>query len=458
MSGIKTRSLQTIISVWNLVFIAVVGATALIAMTVLTDGAVRGVIRRDIQSLYSDVRHCLEHEGEEIVLSDEFENDYEGFSYAVYDAEGALLLGEAPEGFVPKHRGEPEERQAVYRVRLGGDIYYIREGEKRLAAGEGKQEMVRIAVFICKREIRSFYRQIQLISSGIILLMAGLYCAATIWLNRKLSRQLSYRMNRIKRIAGRKSLPEPVQEETSFRELEEISSAYDRVLQKMEQVLAQQKQFNRDISHELRTPMAVIKAQCQVTLEKYRSQPDLRERIELILEQTNRMGVLVDSLLELAHLEDANRRLEEEEVDLREVVLSLCEEYEETQGERFALSLEEVELTANMELMVTLVHNLIDNALKYGGDERIEITLRRKADAAELCIRDHGAGISPEDQERIFEPFYRGDRSRTTSGHGLGLTLVRRIASYYQGEVALESAPGEGSRFTVTLPLIRNNM
>lgn len=245
-----------------------------------------------------------------------------------------------------------------------------------------------------------------------------------------------------------------------FRELNVLSDAYNRLFSQINHSLQKQKRFNHDVSHELKTPLAVLKAQIQLSKEQFADQPESMQNITLIERQINRMDKLVQRLLELSRLEQEHIFDHTEMVDLTAVVESICEDisFLHDRDNLFSLSLEPVEITANNGLIFTMLRNLIENAVKYSpADTPVEITTYRTEEDARVRIRDHGIGMSGEVKEHVFDLFYRAEEARSTEGFGLGIPLADRIAKIYHGRIEVESEEGKGSLFTVILPASKNN-
>ena len=234
-----------------------------------------------------------------------------------------------------------------------------------------------------------------------------------------------------------------------------LAAAFDQMFERLSRSFEAEKQFASDASHELRTPTAVIVAQCAY-LEKYAESTDeYKEGIEVIGRQANRMSVLIDRLLDITRLDFGTKKAELSETDLSELLKLLCEEQDT--GER-DISLDTdidpgIHARLDAHLFSRVIQNLLDNARKYGR-EGGHILVRLKQDNGEirLSVEDDGIGISKEDQEKIWRRFYQADPSRKGgSGLGLGLSMVKQIVELHGGSAEVESEPGRGSIFTIKL-------
>lgn len=230
-------------------------------------------------------------------------------------------------------------------------------------------------------------------------------------------------------------------------------------LQRLETV---RQDFVANVSHELKTPIAAIRALVETLIDDSEMDPAVRERfLGKIRAQSFRLSSIVTDLLTLSRLESEGAAPRFIAVDLRKTVEACLKVFQPT-GEEKGIQVESslpdtpVWIQGDEEALGQMVNNLLDNALKYTG-EGGEVSVRVNADDgwAFVEVRDTGIGIEPLELERIFERFYRVDkaRSRELGGTGLGLSIVKHIVRTHKGEVQVESSPGKGSAFTIRLPL-----
>jgi len=219
--------------------------------------------------------------------------------------------------------------------------------------------------------------------------------------------------------------------------------------------------FVSNVSHELRTPLSLIRLYAE-TLELGRiTSPDkTQEYYGIIRKESERLTALINNILDFSRIEAGRKEYDFRETDLRELVHNTLESYRyqiEQSGFTYEEKIGDVPpLRVDREAMARSLLNLVNNSLKYSQDRKfIGVNLFRDNGSVKLEVVDHGIGIPQPEQEKIFEKFYRvGDPLvHNTKGSGLGLSLVRHIAQAHGGDVAVESAPGRGSRFTITLPV-----
>jgi two-component system phosphate regulon sensor histidine kinase PhoR len=222
--------------------------------------------------------------------------------------------------------------------------------------------------------------------------------------------------------------------------------------------------FIANISHELKTPLAAIRGLVETLIDDKQMEPDTHDRfLEKVRTQSTRLTTLVSDLLTISRLESDDATKDFQPLDLREPLSeSLRALKSVSDSKRLTLSHsmpdEPVGIVGDAEALRELVDNLVGNAIKYtpsGG--QVQVTLNRENSWAVLEVEDNGIGITPSDQSRVFERFYRVDkaRSRELGGTGLGLSIVKHVALSHGGNVSLRSALGEGSHFKVQIPLIK---
>jgi len=220
--------------------------------------------------------------------------------------------------------------------------------------------------------------------------------------------------------------------------------------------------FVSNVSHELRTPLALIRLYAE-TLELGRiATPDKKQQYyRIIRKESERLTALINNILDFSRIEAGRKEYEFRNTDIAELVrntLESCRYQIEQQGFAFEESIDPdlPAVPVDREAIARALVNLVNNALKYSSDEKfLGVKLYRDHSVVKLEVADHGIGITRRDQSKIFEKFYRaGDPLvHNTKGSGLGLSLVRHITQAHGGDIAVESTPGKGSRFILSLPL-----
>jgi two-component system OmpR family sensor kinase len=241
-------------------------------------------------------------------------------------------------------------------------------------------------------------------------------------------------------------------------ELALLGRTLNAMLDRIERGVTQQRRLIDDASHELRTPLAILRAELDVGLRDERLGPHAIEVLGSATEEVARMSRLVDDLLTLAHADEGGLQLQPAPVRPAEVAASVVAKLRPmAQTKRITLSLEgdSPPVQADRSRLAQVLTNLVDNAVKYtapGGAVRVRVW--SDADSVGVSAHDTGPGIAPEALLRVFDRFFRVDtaRSRGLGGSGLGLAICKEIAQAHGGRIWVESEPGVGSTFTLTLP------
>jgi len=268
-------------------------------------------------------------------------------------------------------------------------------------------------------------------------------------------RRLAFAVQRIIR-TGRTDARVPT--EGSGDALDELTALFNTMLDKIEGLVGAMRGALDNVSHDLRTPLTRLRGTAEMALA---SAPDVdryREALADCVEETDRVLVMLNTLMDISEAESGAMKLRREPVRLADVVARAVELYRDVADAKpVTLAVDgndDVVVAADRTRLEQVAANLIDNAVKYtppGG--RVDIEVRRDADAATLRVRDTGPGISAGELPRIFDRLFRGDASRAERGLGLGLSLVKAIVGAHGGTVEVNSEPGRGTTFTVSLPL-----
>lgn len=220
--------------------------------------------------------------------------------------------------------------------------------------------------------------------------------------------------------------------------------------------------FVANVSHELRTPLALIRLYAEtLELGRLSAKEKYQEYFRIIREESERLTALINNILDFSRIDAGRKEYEFEETNLAELIRTTLDSYRfQIQQNGFGfeenISNDIPPVQVDREAIARSLLNLVNNALKYSKDQKhIGVSLYRSNGSVNIEVQDRGIGISPAEQEKIFEKFYRcGDPLvHNVKGSGLGLSLVRHIARAHGGDVLVESAPNRGSKFTIALPL-----
>ena len=231
-------------------------------------------------------------------------------------------------------------------------------------------------------------------------------------------------------------------------------------LRPVQTIHERQQQFASDVSHELRTPLSILSGEIEIALKQERSGIDYQQTLRSAKEETDRLAGLVENLLLLTRMEQGKQMQEAEAVDVTDLINQVLVTLRQKSAEKCIAVLvipaeESVVVVGQEALLRQLFFNILDNAIKYTPENgRITIRLSQDKYYAIVKIMDTGVGIAPEQQERIFDRFYRINAARSeTMGYGLGLAIAQAIVSIHGGKIRVHSTLGKGTSFSLYVPL-----
>jgi signal transduction histidine kinase len=394
-----------------------------------------------------------------------------GQRLALLDAEGVVLkdTGFSLRGAtIPLDRREPERRLPgvqQYREASGQEYYLIPLPVTALLAGEEQQNRSLsgfLALVVSSRDVRSGWIDLfpRLLWAGLLSMVVSVAVAA--FLAHSITNPLRAMGEAATELAqGRRpgKIDVKGQDETA-----QLARQFNSMAGEVVRSREAQRDFLANVSHDLRTPLTSIQGFSQAIIDGTASNPqEVSNSAHVILQEAERMDRQVGDLLDLARMDSSQAPVAREQTDLLNLL--------QRSGDKFARRAKEEDKVFQLNLPPSLplllgdppwleraFTNLLDNAVKYtpmGGTISLA-AMETGAGAVEVLVSDTGPGIPPEDQPRIFERFYRVDKSRAgAEGIGLGLAIVKEIVEAHGGEVGLSSQLGQGSRFTVRLPTLQ---
>ena len=294
------------------------------------------------------------------------------------------------------------------------------------------------------------YKRNSLIISVLLALFGGV---ATYFISGHALRPISEFSDKIEEVQAQ-NLSDSRMEENNVKELNQLSISYNKMLERLSDAFEVQRQFTANAAHELRTPLTLM----QVQLDLYNSSghpgndEDTLQTIKMVTEQSDRLNKMVKTLLDMSELQTVGRDDKIMIAAVVEEVLVDLEPLAQEKNIRLIGKCGDITMMGSDILIYRLVYNLVENAIKYnhsGG--QVTVTAERKEKHVYLSVEDTGAGIPEELKERVFEPFFRVDksRSRELGGVGLGLALVREIVRVHDGSITVKSNPSGGTIFEV---------
>ncbi len=240
-------------------------------------------------------------------------------------------------------------------------------------------------------------------------------------------------------------------------EIRRLSETYNEMLERLERAFTSQQRFNQDISHELKTPLTILKGELEVTLKKSRTPEEYEGILFSALEEIDKIRRILDNLLLLARYDSKEMASAAQPVDLN-LLMEKVAAHMKILADQKQIQINYLQngttvINGHENQLRRLFINLIDNAIKYTPQRgRVALTLSRDNDLAVVEVSDSGIGIPDNELPYIFERFYRVDKARSSEGFGLGLSIAKSIAQAHQGDIKVRSHTGLGTTFTVFLP------
>ena len=441
----KRLSIKTRVTLWYTTLLAVLVGLVVAVVLVMSDSMEEMQAKKILEDAVNHAADLLVYDGGDVTFLEPVDTYQDGIYLLFYDENYQFLDGSWPRKFP---NGIDAANRAFQAVGQGNTTYYVYDHRLEFASGgvwiRGIYEATG-AQFILDSVVR-----VILIALPTLVVLAALGG----WLiTRNAFRVVDELRQQADSISGGQDLSRRIPVNGERDELYRLAGTLNRMFDRLEDSFQAEQQFISDVSHELRTPTAVILAECQYALGA--EQAEQTAALEVIQRQGKRMSRMTEEMLTLSRMERGQTQLAREETDLTELVEVICEDQQELLPEHLTLrwELEPVTAEVHQDMMIRLVINLLNNAVRYAKSE-ILVTLTCQHDTVTLIVADDGVGIEPEHQKRIFQRFYQvdGARARKSGGLGLGLAMCDQIIRQHGGRISVESTPGEGSRFLVTFP------
>lgn len=267
----------------------------------------------------------------------------------------------------------------------------------------------------------------------------------------------------VKRINDQKSINKAINEIYNGNyavDIPSVGAEYEGVKDAAERLAAvfaaaekAQTDFITDFSHEIKTPVTSIRGFARLLQSENLTDEQRKEYADVIVAQSARLLDLTANTLMLDRLDNKNFRIEKTEFDVSEVMRQVAVALQESWGEKdidLCVDADECEIISNEELVYQMLANVFENAVKYTPEgKKITLSARKEGKNAVVCIADEGIGMDEETKARMFDRYFRGDKSRSEVGNGLGLATVKKIAEVLGAKITVDSFPAQGTRFTI---------
>lgn len=393
--------------------------------------------------------------GEDVqTLDDMKENIYTQEQFIIYDSTGAIIFKSR---YAVTHLTD-KIRKELFKH----EIEFKKDGyERTLFLSRNNKNKQLLIIEAAGYDLSGFNKQrnllyILIISSGLLITLITLITRFYIRKDLYPIGQIAKRMKKI----SSKNLQSRIPESNLDNEIGQMAHTFNDLLDRLDYAYKQQRNFVSYVTHELRTPLSILLGNAQVTLMKERSVDEYKQTVENFQVDINNMISLVNSLLELARMNADAQSVPFSELRVDDVLWAASDLVKKNQPDRH-ISIEFHEIpendesmivSGNAELLVLVFRNLMENACKYSSDNRVETKISYNNNKVKIDFIDKGVGMSKQETEHIFEAFYRTEKTKEISGHGIGLPLTQRIVEIHSGTITVQSEEGLGSIFTVEFP------
>ena len=445
----RNLSIKLKITLWYTAFMALLIILTLIVLfsissvQVLSDARAR--LRNTVLRAFSEI----DYEDGLLTFDDDINYLEEGVYISVYDAQGYLLYGRTPTGFSGASTLIMDQMQ---QVGSGQDFWYVYDYCQSVD-GYGNLWIRGVASHSRSDSI------LRIITNAALILLpffVAFIALGGYLITAKALRPLSAMTETARAISEGNDLTRRIRLGSGRDEVHVLAHTFDQMMERLQSSFETEKQFTSDVSHELRTPVAVILSQCEYASQEGTPSEELRGSIGVIGAQARKMSALISQLLTLARADSGKQKLQYELVNLSELAEIIVEEQSIAAEEKGITLLTDIQpeilLRADETMMMRLFINLISNSITYGKpDGHTLVTL--SANEAEITgsVQDDGIGIPADKLDKIWQRFYQVDPARTSgssSGSGLGLSMVKWIVQAHGGRIEVSSRLGEGSCFT----------
>ena len=301
------------------------------------------------------------------------------------------------------------------------------------------------------------------IFAGAILLVVFIGLTGGILFSFKTLRPIRHLLNTINSIINTSNINARVPTRRTGDELDKLSMAFNKMLERIEKLITDLKMGLDNVAHDLRTPMMRLRVNAEMALRSEHTVDSLREALSVCIEEADLITAMLKTLMDITEAETGAMKLTLEKLNMVTLIEEAVDLYgylaEEKNITIHAALPKELYLTADGNRLRQVLSNLLDNAVKYtqnGG--KIDVEAFQKQQKVTVIVKDTGIGIPSEELPKIWDRLYRGDKSRSQPGLGLGLSLVKAIVQSHRGYIEVTSEPGSGSLFTMHLPALTTSL
>lgn len=445
----KPRSIKTRITLWITLLVVALFSLMLLFAFSMSSSVVQRTARQQLADAVRANAAMVSFADGQFAAGEGFAFSRSGVSCLVYSKAEALLAGQLPVGF---SASVPFENGTLRTVESGGGDWYLLD----LWVADGWENGVWLRGLMEVPDVSATARNLLLAAAVALPLFVLAGALGCYFILRRSLRGLDAVNAAASSIGEGRDLSRRIGPVPGGRELTQLAENFDGLLERLQRSFEAERRFTADASHELRTPVSIIKSACEYAEAFDETDEERRETLGMIHRQADKMAGLIGQLLALTRLDQGTETLRPVPLDLGQLARRTLED-QNYDAARLRLALAEgVTVKGDEALLGRLAANLVDNAFKYGlPGGTVTVEVRAENGEALLTVADEGPGIPAGQQEKIWQRFYQVDAARgdQQEGVGLGLSLVQRIAQLHGGRMTLKSAEGAPSAFTLHLPL-----
>lgn len=451
----KQISWKMKVTIWYTFFVVLITGFAMFSITRYAKLTFAVTHEEELEEAVDDFVDDMEFEDGTVEAGKDgyYDNDV---VFSIYNSHGELISGYVPKYFPLDTKLKDETSQIVEFEDLQWRTFdkVIKEDN----------EMYWVRGILYETRSAAMEKTVLMIELGVLPILVLLAAIGGFFITRRAFAPVEQIRQTAENIANGGNMSERVPVRKAKGELQRLAETFNSMLDTIESTLEEEKQFTADASHELRTPIAVIIAQSEYGVMDDVTDEERKEALEVVLEQGNKMSLLVSQLLAMSRSENNRCNIQLEKVNISKVAETVAGELAvKAQGRDIEIISDlqpELYVSANQMGLTRIFVNLIENAIQYGREHGfIRVELNKIQNEIQVKVIDNGIGIKPEHLPNIFKRFYRADKVRTAGNEvhaGLGLSMVEILVKNYGGRIDVDSVYGEGTTFTLYFPLYEN--